>query len=363
MTRRAAVGISLVVGLLGVAGYGTYRYDLLPAGSAESAAGTATPSAPPSTPSPTVVEPVASSPPATPRPLARPGDTGERVRELQARLEQIAWYLEPAITGRYDAATEKAVSGFQRKRGLEATGVVDRRTWQRLLDMTRRPTAAEMTPPPAPGPTILGPEDSGRQVRELQARLKQIAWYFDRVTGSYDAATEEAVAGFQDKRGFAATGEVDRRTWDRLLEMTWEPTQDELHNRIPGEMTPGPLDPRCLTGRVMCIDKSTYSLRWVVDGKVLETVDVRFGAEATPTREGEFEVFYKSRDHVSSLFDTAMPFAMFFSGGQAVHYSPDFAAEGYSGASHGCVNVRDYDGIAELFDRVRVGDKVVVYWS
>ena len=48
-----------------------------------------------------------------------------------------------------------------------------------------------------------------------------------------------------------------------------------------------------------------------------------------------------------------MPFAMFFSGGQAVHYSPDFAAVGYNGASHGCVNVRDYDGIAWLFDQVQ----------
>ena len=56
-------------------------------------------------------------------------------------------------------------------------------------------------------------------------------------------------------------------------------------------------------------------------------------------------------------------FTMFFSGGQAVHYSSDFAARGYSGASHGCVNVRDYDALASLFDQVAVGDKVVVYRS
>jgi lipoprotein-anchoring transpeptidase ErfK/SrfK len=58
-----------------------------------------------------------------------------------------------------------------------------------------------------------------------------------------------------------------------------------------------------------------------------------------------------------------MPFAMFFSGGQAVHYSSDFAARGYLGASHGCVNVRDYAGIQWLFDQVDIGDKVVIYWS
>jgi lipoprotein-anchoring transpeptidase ErfK/SrfK len=58
-----------------------------------------------------------------------------------------------------------------------------------------------------------------------------------------------------------------------------------------------------------------------------------------------------------------MPYAMFFSGGQAVHDSPDFAANGYNGASHGCVNVRDLGAVQSLFDQVGVGDRVVVYWS
>ena len=96
---------------------------------------------------------------------------------------------------------------------------------------------------------------------------------------------------------------------------------------------------------------------------MLKTVDVRFGSDELPTREGAFQVDSKSRDHVSSLYDTPMPFAMFFSDGQAVHYSPDFAAVGYAGASHGCVNVRDYDAIAWLYDQVEVGDEVIVYWS
>lgn len=123
------------------------------------------------------------------------------------------------------------------------------------------------------------------------------------------------------------------------------------------------LDPRCERGRVMCADKTTRTLRWVVDGRVLMTFDARFGGPRTPTREGVFHVYDLLRHHESSLYGTQMPFAMFFSGGQAVHYSPDFAAEGYDGASHGCVNLRDRRGVAELFDRVREGDKVVVYRS
>jgi peptidoglycan hydrolase-like protein with peptidoglycan-binding domain len=217
---------------------------------------------------------------------------------------------------------------------------------------------------PEPGPRILGPGDSGPKVRDLQARLRQISWYVGDVTDDYGPTTTAAVKGFQAKREIAVTGEVDQRTLDRLGAMTRTPTADELANKLPGSTTTSAaLDPRCTTGRAMCVDKSSSTVRWVVDGKVLRTMAVRFGSSYTPTREGLFQVNSKSRDHVSSLYDTPMPFAMFFSGGQAVHYSPDFAARGYAGASHGCVNVRDQAGIAWLYDQVSVGDKVVIYWS
>ncbi|WP_255556093.1 L,D-transpeptidase [Tessaracoccus palaemonis] len=121
------------------------------------------------------------------------------------------------------------------------------------------------------------------------------------------------------------------------------------------------IDSRCLTGRVLCISKDDHKLRWMIDGKIVTTLDARFGASSSPTRNGSFTVFRKSRDHVSSIYGSSMPFAMFFSGGQAVHYSADFAARGYAGASHGCVNIRDYAAIKALFDKVRLGDKVVVY--
>jgi len=210
-----------------------------------------------------------------------------------------------------------------------------------------------------PGRPLLSHGDKGDKVRDLQARLAQLYWYSGRATGDYDDVTVEAVRGFQAKRRIPVTGAVDQRTLDRLHGMTTEPSRDAmgLHN------VPGALDTRCRTGRVLCIDKSSQTLRWVVDGRVLKTVDVRFGASATPTREGVYSVYLKSRDHVSQLYDSAMPFAMFFSGGQAVHYSSDFAATGYNGASHGCVNVRDYDAVSWLYDQVAVGDKVVVYWS
>ena len=219
---------------------------------------------------------------------------------------------------------------------------------------------------PEPAPVLLAPGDQGPEVREMQARLRQIFWLSGDVTDYYGDTSGAAVAGFQTKRGLPSTGSLDTVTLERLEGMTTEPTADELANVEPEPVDAADgsaLDPRCDIGRVLCIDKSSNSLRWVVDGDVRLTLDARFGGNGYTTREGQFAVNEKNRDHVSSIYDTSMPFAMFFSGGQAVHYSPDFAATGYAGASHGCVNIRDYDAIAGLYDEVQLGDKVVVYWS
>ncbi|MYU23480.1 L,D-transpeptidase family protein [Streptomyces sp. SID8352] len=214
-------------------------------------------------------------------------------------------------------------------------------------------------PPPPPAPVLWRPGDSGRDVRELQARLRQIAWLSRVPTGTYDGPTEQAVRGFQDKRGLPVTGRTDTVTWQRLRGMTRDPGQWDLYPM--GGQPADPPDPRCLSGRVLCISKTSRTLRWMIDGRTVSTMAVRFGSERTPTREGVFQVFWKSRHHWSTLYDTAMPYAMFFSGGQAVHYSSDFAARGYAGASHGCVNVRDEAAVAALFAQVRDGDKVVVH--
>jgi len=299
--------------------------------------------------------------PIAPKWLLKQGDHGKQVRDLQHRLFQLSW-LPEATTGAFDIDTVAAVKGFQVKRGLKADGKVDQRTWDRLVAMTKQPTHDQLFNVWHPGPALLATGADGDDVRAAQARLKELDWYFGDVTGTYDDQTVEAVRGFQEKRGIPVTGEIDRRTMDRLVGMSTTPTYDAMHNIEP---QPGALDARCLKGRVLCIDKTSSTLRWVIDGKVQKTMDARFGSTLnnTPTREGVFPVYLKSRDHVSQLYGSAMPFAMFFSGGQAVHYSSDFAAVGYAGASHGCVNIRDYDGIAWLFDQVVVGDKVVVYWS
>ena len=239
-------------------------------------------------------------------------------------------------------------------------------------------SAAQATPPPGAaltsaqvsGPAmarlvvLFGPGDRGpSRAGACRPGSASSSGSSARSTACYGSRTTAAVRRFQRDRAIRVSGRVDRRTMARLTRMTDRPTRAELANRTPATAPRVRLDRRCITGRALCVDKTSRTVRWVVAGRIQMTLAARFGGASTPTREGQFRVFRKSRDHVSSLYGSSMPFAMFFSGGQALHYSSDFAAVGYAGASHGCVNIRNYPALRSLFDRVRLGDKVIVYRS
>lgn len=209
---------------------------------------------------------------------------------------------------------------------------------------------------PAP---LLREGSEGKQVREVQARLQQLRLFERNPSGYYGTMTSASVRALQKRVGLAQSGTTTSATWVALRRQTRTPTAEQLNPQTSYPLAAP--DERCKTGRVLCVSKKSRTLAWMVDGEVRVAMDVRFGSQYTPTREGAFKVDFKSRDHHSTLYDTPMPYAMFFSGGQAVHYSADFAATGYTGASHGCVNVREKEKIAKVFSEVKDGDKVVVY--
>jgi peptidoglycan hydrolase-like protein with peptidoglycan-binding domain len=189
----------------------------------------------------------------------------------------------------------------------------------------------------------------GPLVSKIQQRL---AWsgILVKRTGTYDKATVAAVKRLQGKFFLSQTGVVNKRT---MAEMK------ELKVKRP---------PRACraVSKAICIDKTRKVAQLVVDGKVKLSLDARFGSVNSPglaTREGVFSVQRKAVHHISTAYHTSMPYSMFFSGGQAVHYSQYFAADGYSGASHGCVNIRDFKGVAKMYAQSPIGTRVVVYRS
>ena len=67
----------------------------------------------------------------TVKPTLRKGDSGEAVRELQERLNQIGYDCGEA-DGKFGTRTKNAVVRFQTERGLDPDGVVGRKTWAAL---------------------------------------------------------------------------------------------------------------------------------------------------------------------------------------------------------------------------------------
>jgi len=212
-------------------------------------------------------------------------------------------------------------------------------------------------PAPKPAPVVvrrpalrraLARGSTGPLVVLLNQRLRWLGYPVTATSARYDATTAAAVAGFQVKFFLTATAVVDTGTWRTLWAMAG---------------TPGVLPRACLGQNTLCVDKTAKLLRWVVAGVPRVTLDARFGMPGRATAEGTFRVTWKSRDHTSSLYHTWMPFAMFFYRGQAIHYSPYFARDGYWGGSHGCINIRNYAAIKALFNVVPVGTRVYVYRS
>ena len=133
----------------------------------------------------------------------RRGLTGPAVRLAQCLVLPGDWH--PAKTsGRYDAATARAVRTFQVRRGLQATGTMDRRTWISLLSRGHTP--------------ILKKGARGEPVERLQRTLNAALPARRRVhvDGDYGAATARAVKAYRRQLGLAVKPVVTERVWRAL---------------------------------------------------------------------------------------------------------------------------------------------------
>ena len=78
-------------------------------------------------------------------------------------------------------------------------------------------------------------------------------------------------------------------------------------------------------------------------------------SQSEATKAGNHTIYWKNIDHVSSIFGSPMPYAMFFYGGQAIHES-SFSTPG----SHGCINVTHNDA-KKLWNNSPVGTPVSIW--
>lgn len=200
-------------------------------------------------------------------------------------------------------------------------------------------------------------------VKSLQVNLVTLGYMrSEHATGYYGSITKAAVSKYQAAKRLQVSGTVNKGLYDRLASEAAAKRKVAKPAAKPAAKSVSGIDKRCLTGkRVLCVNKNNHRLYYISDGKVIDDFSVRTGRAGHNTRNGQFSIYYKNANHWSTLYDVKMPYSMFFDGGEAVHFSSDFANNGYGVGSHGCVNMRDYNGIKMIFNNARIGDKVVVY--
>jgi len=111
--------------------------------------------------------------------------------------------------------------------------------------------------------------------------------------------------------------------------------------------------------KVVCVDLKSQTV-WIAKRGVTKwgPYAIRSGRDGYETRKGSFHVQSKDIDHVSSIFGSPMPYAMFFSGGQAFHVSDRYLYDPLG--SHGCVHILPKVA-QDMWDRVNVGTAVQVF--
>ncbi len=110
-------------------------------------------------------------------------------------------------------------------------------------------------------------------------------------------------------------------------------------------------------GRVqILVDLSAQTLSVVRHGREIGRAVILYGTDEQPTPTGRFPIMEKDADHVSNLYEAAMPFMMRLTrDGVAVHGSN----VRYGWASRGCVGV-PVEFAELLFAQARVGDVVTI---
>lgn len=147
-------------------------------------------------------------------PIIHEGDSGDEVKILQDKL-QILGYFAGTPTGSFDKVTASSVKQFQSNNGLISSGIVDRTTWNYLMQATQLPIDSFAVI----GRPTLQYGDSGQYVKMLQEQLTDLSFYNGVIDGNFGTGTLNAVKAFQTTNKLTADGIVGRGTWSALVNL------------------------------------------------------------------------------------------------------------------------------------------------
>jgi peptidoglycan hydrolase-like protein with peptidoglycan-binding domain len=138
--------------------------------------------------------------------LAHENPSRAEIRQAQERLDALG-YPVGGTDGRIGERTRTAIRNFQRDKGINATGQLDRDTFDAIDEAAadNHPAAGEERH----AETTDRPTSS--TIRRAQAKLERLGYPVEN-DGELGAKTRTALRNFQRDRGLNATGELDNDT-------------------------------------------------------------------------------------------------------------------------------------------------------
>ena len=162
------------------------------------------------------------------------GDSGPDVQVLHYFLGVISFFDEDltllTVDSVYTDSTIEMITNFQRKYGLSPTGITDRKTWNKILEVYQStikniPTSyKEYVDEIYPG-RFLSLGMTGDDVKLLQKYLLTICKKSHnipgvKVTGTFDELTERSIRVLENRFGHIVNGVVGPKTWFEIVELS-----------------------------------------------------------------------------------------------------------------------------------------------
>jgi len=173
----------------------------------------------------------------------------EPIRALQYMLMRLALVYDfmPTVAenGRFDENTLEGVMRFQREFAPPVTGVVDRRTWQALVEKWEQAEGKLNNPRPVrafPGNGKQAKPGEWKEYMALpQTMFRSLSHYFEGIVpaqtdGSHGEESVRNVRWLQRSAGLPPTGIMDQPTWNALSRLYETFVIPE--GVLPGELFP-----------------------------------------------------------------------------------------------------------------------------
>ncbi|GLZ36968.1 peptidoglycan-binding protein [Actinokineospora sp. NBRC 105648] len=148
-------------------------------------------------------------------PQVSPGQSGDLVLGLQLNLRDRGYALNG--TGLYADNTLAAVQDFQRRNGINPSGIVGSKTWQALVG-TLNQNATGNGPTPDQPQLSPGSTDQDPYFHLINA-LQRIHPYQGFEEQYYGPRTQSMVRDFQRRVGIKDSGIVGPKTWAALYQV------------------------------------------------------------------------------------------------------------------------------------------------